>query len=271
MIITKIKCRLRGLLTRLLKIFNLDLLNVAHSIIGVGNFGDAKTSGEKYLIETILKQYFSPEKKLVFFDIGANVGEYSQLLRMNFKKANIFSFEPNPRAYEVLNNISEKERIVAENIGMGEKIESKKILYSYPKLSRTQLGTANRDILNNYNIEEEIEQIYFFQDTIDSYCLAKKINEIDFLKIDVEGFELFVLKGSRQLIKKNKIKIIQFEFNEPNVANRVFLKDFYNILNNYDFFRLKKGELIPLGKYSTRNEIFRYQNILAINKNLSKN
>jgi hypothetical protein len=70
------------------------------------------------------------------------------------------------------------------------------------------------------------------------------------------------------MLKENKIKIIQFEFNEPNVANRVFLKDFYQLLPNFSFYRIKIGGLIPLGEYNSKNEIFRYQNILAINKNI---
>lgn len=270
MITKRIKSRLRGLIIGLLKILirilNLDILDFAHSEIGAGNFGNEETTGEKYLIEDVLGKYFPLRKKLIFFDVGANIGKYSQLLRRSFKDASIFSFEPNPRAYDVLKKISKKENIIAENKGLGEKIHSKQILYSYRNLNNTQLGTTNREILKNYEINEEIEEIEFFSETIDNYCSIKKIEEIDFLKIDTEGSELSVLKGMKRLLKKNKVKIIQFEFNEPNIGNRIFLKDFYNTLINYDFYRLKNGALIPLGKYNAKNEIFRYQNILAINK-----
>ena len=51
-----------------------------------------------------------------------------------------------------------------------------------------------------------------------------------------------------------------------NVWSRVFLKDFYDNLKEYKLFRIKKGELIPLKEYNTINEIFKYQNILAIKK-----
>ena len=62
---------------------------------------------------------------------------------------------------------------------------------------------------------------------------------------------------------------IQFEFNEMNIESRVFMKDFFNILPEYDFFRLLPDGYIPLGNINTyRNpltlELFAMQNIVAI-------
>ncbi|MEI6296586.1 MAG: FkbM family methyltransferase [bacterium] len=266
----EIKSRIRNLTIKLIKslisLINLDILRFAHSEIGIGDFGDAEKTGEKYLIKDGLSKYLSQEKKTIFFDIGANVGEYSHLLRAYYKKADIFSFEPNPRAYEILKKTSKEKNIFCENKGMGEILTPEKTLYSYKNLPGTQLGTTNREILKNYNIPDEIEEINFYSDTIDNYCSKNKIDEIDFVKIDVEGLELQVLKGAKELLKKNKIKVIQFEFNEPNISGRVFLKDFYNLLNNFEFYRLKKNSLLPLGEYNSKNEIFIYQNIIAINK-----
>ena len=60
----------------------------------------------------------------------------------------------------------------------------------------------------------------------------KKIDDIDFIKIDVEGHELAVLQGAVNMINQNRIKVIQFEFNVANILSRVFLKDFYDLLEN---------------------------------------
>jgi hypothetical protein len=101
--------------------------------------------------------------------------------------------------------------------------------------------------------------------TLDAYCCAASIPGIDFLKIDTEGNDLKVLKGSQAMIQKNAIRVVQFEFNQTNVFSHVFLKDFYDILRGYSFYRLLPHALLPLGSYSFHNEIFAFQNILALN------
>jgi len=65
-------------------------------------------------------------------------------------------------------------------------------------------------------------------------------------------------------LSARRIGLIQFEFNELNVLSRVFLKDFYDLLPGYSLYRMDTDRLHPLGDYSPINEIFRYQNILAI-------
>ena len=99
---------------------------------------------------------------------------------------------------------------------------------------------------------------------LDSFCEQQMIDEVDFLKIDVEGGELEVLRGASNLLEEKKIKVIQFEFNAMNVLSRSFLKDFYNILGGYAIFRLLPDGLVALGAWNPANEIFRYQNLVAI-------
>ncbi len=79
-------------------------------------------------------------------------------------------------------------------------------------------------------------------------------------------FELEVLKGAAELLKRGAIKIIQFEFNSMNVYSRAFLHDFYCLLPGFEFFRLSADKLIPLNEYHSQNEIFLYQNIIAIQR-----
>ena len=61
------------------------------------------------------------------------------------------------------------------------------------------------------------------------------------------------------------IDLIHFEFNEMNVASRIFFKDFYDLLKGYRFYRMLPDGLIDLGEYKAyQMEIFGYQNIVAI-------
>lgn len=104
---------------------------------------------------------------------------------------------------------------------------------------------------------------------LDQYCKDNAIDHIDFIKIDTEGHELSVLRGCEQLIYDHNLKVVQFEFNEMNVMSRSFLRDFYSILAGFSFYRLRQDGLLSLGKYNTRNEIFKFQNIIAVCPTLS--
>ena len=84
------------------------------------------------------------------------------------------------------------------------------------------------------------------------------------LKIDTEGHEFAVLRGASNLLKTGRIDVIHFEFNEMNVVSRVFFKDIWDFLPNYDFYRMLPDGLAQIKNYSpVFCEIFAYQNIVA--------
>ena len=93
-------------------------------------------------------------------------------------------------------------------------------------------------------------------------------NKIDLLKLDIEGEEFAVL--SDIAVNLNKIKLIQFEIGEANIATKIFFKDFWEILQESKFkiFRYTHfNQLIQVKNYSEYEEFFRYSNFLAVNQN----
>ena len=69
--------------------------------------------------------------------------------------------------------------------------------------------------------------------TASSYIEEHNIENIDFLKIDTEGFELNVLHGFKDHIKK--VKIIQFEYGGTFLDSKVKLLDVVNYLKQFNF------------------------------------
>lgn len=97
---------------------------------------------------------------------------------------------------------------------------------------------------------------------LDDFVLKKNIEEVDLLKVDTEGNELKVLKGFENFIALRKVNAVHFEFNVMNVVSRVFMKDFYDGLEGYDFFRMLPDALVPLKEYNpVFCEIFAFQKI----------
>ena len=230
---------------------------------GIGSAETAEISGEKFLIEHVLPRLLNNEQP-VMFDVGANVGHYSKALYSAFPKAHIVAFEPVPRTFEVLRATLATTTVKCCCVALSD-AEGDALIYDYDQADGSEHASLFSGVLKDLHRAKAIKETSVPLLTLDAYCRGASIPEIDFLKIDTEGNELKVLKGSQTMIQKNAIRAIQFEFNEMNVVSRVFLKDFYDILQGYSFYRLLPSAVLPLGRYSPRNEIFAFQNVLALN------
>jgi len=258
---------LERLLIYTAKKLNVNLHQHALLQIGVGTGVYLENGSEIFFIKNILARQFGLNDHPLFFDVGANVGNFTIGLKKNIAQAAIYAFEPVKNTYEILKtNISDD--VKACNIGFG-KLPGKGRLYNVLNTSVSEIATAHKDVLFDvFNCQDEIEEIVFEIDTVDHFCLANNIENIDFLKIDVEGNELDVLQGAENMIKNNAVKIIQFEFNTHNIYSRVFLRDFYLFLKNFEFYRLVKNGMLSLGEYNPVNELFTAQNIIAVHESV---
>ena len=71
--------------------------------------------------------------------------------------------------------------------------------------------------------------------TLDNFCLSKKIENIDVLKIDTEGNDLNVLKGAKKLLSENKINVIYTEIGSTKINFKEKEKNTIDFLNSYNF------------------------------------
>ena len=251
-------------------LLGINLLELAYKNIGILKSQDYEVSGEAFVIESVLPKVIGKTKQIIF-DVGANEGEYSKLLSEHFSNAEIYSFEPVVDTYSILNsNLSQNKNIKCFNIGLGDKQEVVDI-YTYDTKDNNKHASVYSSVITDLHYApNDIKSFTVAMDTIDDFCNKEEISCIDFLKIDTEGHELSVLKGATSLLKKKAVKLIQFEFNEMNIVSRVFLKDFYDLLNQYeyDIYRMDEKRLVDIRKYKSRNEIFAFQNMLAVRKDI---
>lgn len=93
--------------------------------------------------------------------------------------------------------------------------------------------------------------------TVDAYATDHGIGHVDLLKIDVEGYDLHVLEGARDLLDGQRIDLFLFEYNFAWVLSRRYLKDAVDYLAGkpYRLFRLFNGFLAPLD-FSHKEERF---------------
>jgi FkbM family methyltransferase len=244
-------------------LFKINLLATAYKGIGIApQYQDLN----EVFFKMILPRYIKQEGNLVFFDVGANVGDVTRLMIDAFNNVTIHSFEPNPNTFKKLAERVNNRCVILNNLGLGERPSETAIFY-YSNDTSTGHASIYKDVFKLHKVGDDfISQSAIQITTLDQYAMKNNISQIDFIKIDTEGNDYNVLKGARDFLSEKKIKIIQFEFNEMNIISRVFLKDFYDLLKDYDLYRIKGRKLFPLGVYSSENEIFRLQNMLAILK-----
>ena len=241
--------------------FNKLLYNLSLNGLGVLNFGSDKISGEEYFV----KNYISKIGKGIIFDVGANVGDYSKSLRKSNPNVEIYSFEPHPVTFQKLLENMECLDIKLFNVGVGSEGGRLK-LYDYADNDGSVHASLYKEVIEKIHkgksVEHEVKII-----TLEAFANEHEIERVHLLKIDTEGHEMAVLKGFELFISANKVDLIHFEFNEMNIASRIFFKDFWEFLPNYDFYRMLPDGLVPIRNYSpVFCEIFAYQNIVAVLK-----
>ena len=242
----------------------IDLLYLAHRECGILRGGNFRTTGEMRFIAQDLHTLVShPEP--VFFDVGANVGNYSVFLRSVFPSARIFSFEPNPMSFKKLTGIAKPHGILIFNSGLSSS-SGETDLFLYATDDTTERASVYEGALKEFFNFDKPSKIKTKLIRLDDFCHKHDVNNIDFLKIDTEGHELEVLKGAGGMLASGAIGIVQFEFSMNNVVSRVFLKNFYDLMPRYDFYRIRQSGLLPLGPYNPTNEIFVIHNLVAILK-----
>ena len=196
----------------------------------------------------------------VFLDIGAHEGESIKLFSKNFKINKIYSFEPSPISYQILQkNIKNFKNnfyteIIAENIALGnsnENIIMKHIIESSSSTIRDLNMNSKYFKKKFFFLKNSVNQNLFKEIKVKQMLLSKyvdenKIENIDFIKIDTEGYELEVLKGAKDILYKVKYILFEHHYDDMILKN-YFFSDISNFLKENNFKQLYKSKM-PLRK-----------------------
>jgi FkbM family methyltransferase len=233
--------------------------------LGILNYQGFRISGEEFF----LSNYISSESIKVVFDVGANVGGYTERLRKYNSATKIYCFEPHPETYKRLQkNIGKIDGIELYNVGLSKNADTLKI-FDYIDNDGSSHASLYKEVISEIHKAEVIEHEVAIR-TIDDFISEKDLQRVNLLKIDTEGNELNVLLGAREALTNAKIDIIHFEFNEMNVISKTYFKEFWDLLEGYELYRLLQDGLVLIKHYNpVFCEIFAFQNIVAIRKGFS--
>jgi len=215
----------------------------------------------KTISDYCLDQHISISNVL---DVGANVGAYSEELNRFFPKSKIFAFEPSSSAAEEFSKrFAGNASVSLINSAIGKSDGNATLYFDFESsglasLTNRRLGHFGINFGHSQNVKVMTLDTWFEQSQVIP----------DFIKIDVEGHELDVLKGAEKVLKKTKL--VQFEFGGCNIDTRTFFQDFYYFFDraNFKLFRITPRGLVRINKYSEEDEYFVTTNYLAVNTNL---
>tara|TARA_B110000208_G_scaffold191711_2_gene259723 strand:- start:3347 stop:4123 length:777 start_codon:yes stop_codon:yes gene_type:complete len=161
--------------------------------------------------ESWMHNYFKKysDKNKICLDIGANIGTHSIILSNYFLK--VYSFEPQIDNYNILLKnikINNCKNIISFNKGLSNK-EANLKMKCFDKNKKNNIGAIGI----SKDIDKGCESIKTI--TLDSL----NINNINFIKIDIEGHEYQAFLGGLKTLKKNKPTII---FEEHNYNSNIF-------------------------------------------------
>jgi FkbM family methyltransferase len=132
------------------------------------------------------------------FDVGANLGQTATKLTVDFPEAEIYSFEPVPQSFARMQaTVARLPRVQAFHLALGDARGTAHIHLTDHSGGNTLKPVAGATSA----VEVQVE-------TVDTFCAAHGITSIDLLKIDVEGFELNVLKGARGMLEAGAIRFV---------------------------------------------------------------
>jgi len=236
---------------------NLVLFQLGGRGLGLLNYRNRDISGEEAFIRHALSSADAP----VVFDVGANEGQWSSYAMSVNPTAKIFAFEPHPQTYARL--VSKLPNVRAFNLGLGER-QGPLMLHDYAEGSGSSHASFVDGVIENVH-GRKAATLQVEVTTLDEIASAEGVDEINLLKIDVEGMELAVLRGAQRLLERGAVKRIQFEFNEMNILSRTLFADFHALLApRYHLHRLLPHGWLDIDRYNPwTHEQFVFQNIVA--------
>ena len=211
--------------------------------------GTGWDKGEEIAAARLIKR-----KDPVMLDIGANRGAWTtEVRRLTGGQGRWLLVEPAPECCVQLRKLAEVEVIEA---AVGER-SGTATLYSPGDQNGLASLHERHDSLarGQHFIGREVRVT-----TIDEILDERGIEWVDVAKMDLEGHELFALRGAAQSLKHRRLGALTFEFGTGNVNSRTFFRDFWDLLTGYGY-RIERiypgGKTLPVMEYYEDLEYFR--------------
>jgi FkbM family methyltransferase len=198
----------------------------------------------------------------VAFDVGANVGDWSERALKTQPGLELHCFEPSSVTFASLKRRGLRGAQL-NNVALSNHDGDAK-LHLYGDNAATNSIVCGET--NSYAELQGAEQVRTL--TFDTYVRERGPSHVDYVKVDVEGAEMLVLGGMEESFRARAVDVVQFEYGRFSIFGHVFLLDLFRLFERHDFmlYKLVQNTAERFDAYSDDLESFQYQNWLAVRK-----
>ncbi len=210
-----------------------------------------------------IQRMFGKRALRTIFDVGAHVGESAMEYARKFPLATIYSFEPFPKTFTILQeNVAPWPHVRPVNSAIGDSCSTQTLFVNQFSATNSLLP-ARPDVADpgTRSLMKNVERVETPVTTLDTFCRDNQIATIDLLKIDVQGFESKVIAGASELLGQRRIALIYTEVTfESHYKGQTTFSELYAMLIQFGY------ELVDLYSHTrTTHHSVRWCDILFVN------
>ena len=252
---------------------NHALYHLALRGMGYNNGWQPALSGEEWFVREVL----APAGPRTCFDVGANVGVYSELL-LQHTRADVVAFEPLPAAAAQLRRIKagspdHDRRLTILNTAVGSVAGTEQLRYGDPTTEHASLsdGATRIDYVAAGNTEVMDVEVVTLDGLLETSPWDRLADSgaLDFVKIDVEGYEYEVLTGAQRMIATCRPRFVQIEWNLHQLTTNTSFLSTCELLPGYTPYQLLPHGMRRVDPMTPDANTFCYANFVFVDERQS--
>lgn len=200
------------------------------------------------------------DENSVFIDVGASLGLMTVFAAKNCGVKKILSFEPEKERFNILKSnieLNNLQNVTIFPVGIGMKEETVK-LYT---------GSFSPSIVDSEGKDDLYEIIQIKK--LDDILTSSQIQKVDFIKVDIEGYEIDALSGCSHLLSSDNPPALCVEYVRKLQKQSNDLYDFIKQINKYRIFQLTRtnNTISPLTEIKSSEQLVDFNNMFCFHEN----
>lgn len=173
------------------------------------------------------------------FVVGAYHGASTRHVLRCFPNATVYAFEPDPDSMAALRaKLGSNPRLRLAEVAIGDTVGTG-AMHRNKRTDTNSLLPASaqaEEILDVPGIVETVEMVPIQLSTLDEFCAREKVEHIDLVLADIQGFELHLLRGAKRMLSEHRVTVIALEVHlTPIYEGQPSFQQLLDVMGGYGY------------------------------------